>query len=285
MKYSLCSISFRHQLISFPALVTFMIRKGFEGIELWGIHAKSLYEHERKETAEQLRAMEDAGLAVSMLSDYLDIHSEEEFVRAERKCDELLRLAHWLGTDRLRTFAGNKSSRTVAPGERDAYTERMRKLCRQCAAEGVQLVVETHPGTLADDLDSTLTLISDIGGDALRLNFDVLHVWEYGGDLMHMLHVLEPWIHHFHFKNIAHPSQVTLFEPGNVYSASGDRKGMVPLHQGFLDYRRLLEETAHLDCFASLEWFGPTPLSVLSEDIAWLHRQRYSLAGDWRNSI
>jgi len=277
MKYSFCTISFRHQLISFAELLRFMRKKQFEGIEIWGVHAMGMYEHERKDTEELLRGLGEDDLAVSMLSDYLDIDSEEGFVRSQRKCEELIRLAHWLGTPRLRTFAGNKASRLVSMAERDIYTERLRKLCRMCGEEGVQLVVETHPGTLADQLDSTLTLLSDIGQDSLRLNFDVLHVWEYGGDLLHMLHVLEPWIDHFHFKNIASPSGVGLFNPGNIYSASGDREGMVPLHQGFLDYRKLLEETAHLDCYASLEWFGPSPLSALAEDIDWLHKQRYSL--------
>ena len=34
MKYSLCTISFRHQLISFTDIVQFAYENGFEGIEL-----------------------------------------------------------------------------------------------------------------------------------------------------------------------------------------------------------------------------------------------------------
>ena len=40
MKYSLCTISFRHQLISFTDIVQFAYENGFEGIELWGLMHK-----------------------------------------------------------------------------------------------------------------------------------------------------------------------------------------------------------------------------------------------------
>ncbi|MBH5319906.1 sugar phosphate isomerase/epimerase [Paenibacillus sp. GSMTC-2017] len=277
MNYSLCTISFRHQLISLLELVRFMKAKRFDGIEMWGIHAENMYEYDRASTEEQIRSMREDGMVVSMLSDYLSIDSEETFASTERKCDKLVSLAQWLGTRRIRTFAGNKASQVVSPQLRMEYTDRLRKLCERCASHGIQLVVETHPNTLADNLESTLTLLSDIGQDKLRLNFDVLHVWEFGGDLLQNLHILEPWIEHFHFKNIASPSQVTLFDPSNIYAAAGNREGMVPLHKGFIDYEKLLEQMMHMDCFASIEWFGPTPLHMLSEEIEWLHKQRYSI--------
>ncbi|MCR2807144.1 sugar phosphate isomerase/epimerase family protein [Paenibacillus soyae] len=278
MRMSLCTISFRHQLVSFAAIVDYMKKERFDGVEMWGVHAMGMYEQDRRASEERLSELEDAGMSVSMLSDYLDIGSEEAFASAERKCDKLIRLAEWLGTRRIRTFAGGVSSAAIESAERELYTERLRKLCRRCEGHGMQLVVETHPGTLADSLDSTLTLLSDIGGHRLKLNFDVLHVWEFGGDLMQTLHVLEPWIEHFHFKNIASPSRVSLFEPGNIYSASGDRDGMVPLAQGFLDYRKVAEEAARIDCFASLEWFGPSPFEALSVDVAWLRKLSWSFA-------
>ncbi|MFD0588997.1 sugar phosphate isomerase/epimerase family protein [Paenibacillus sp. GCM10027627] len=278
MKYSLCTISFRHQLISFSGLVRFMKQKSFDGIEMWGVHAEGLYQNERSSTERQLSEMKEDGMAVAMLSDYLAIDSDAAFRESVHKCDRLIRLADWLGTRRIRTFAGNLGSLDVSESQRAAYTERLRKLCDQCAAHGMQLVVETHPATLADNLESTLTLLSDIGQDRLRLNFDVLHAWEFGGDLLHTYHVLEPWVEHFHFKNIDSASRVHLFQPANIYSASGNREGMVPLHAGFLDYGMLLEHMNGMDCYASLEWFGPNPMQVLSGDIEWLHQQRYSMA-------
>lgn len=54
MKYSLCTISFRHQLISFTDIVQFAYKNGFEGIELWGIHAQNLYTQEREVTEKQI---------------------------------------------------------------------------------------------------------------------------------------------------------------------------------------------------------------------------------------
>ena len=42
MKLSICTISFRHHLHSIDQLAHFAKTKGFQGIELWGVHAKNL---------------------------------------------------------------------------------------------------------------------------------------------------------------------------------------------------------------------------------------------------
>ena len=50
MKYSLCTISFRHQLISFTDIVQFAYENGFEGIELWGLmHKICIYKNAKRQ--------------------------------------------------------------------------------------------------------------------------------------------------------------------------------------------------------------------------------------------
>lgn len=273
MKYALCTISFRHQLIGFKDVVRYAREQHYEGIEIWGVHAHHLYEHARLNTGLELRSMAADGLHISMLSDYLDITSQSAFPQTLAKCDQLIRLAQWLGTTRIRTFAGNTASILLSPEKRAGYVERLSKLCERCRQQGIQLLVEIHPNTLTDSMVSTRSLLSESGANHLRLNFDVLHAWEYGGDLIAHYNELEPWIDYFHLKNVSSLQAVHVFEPNNVYAASGNRTGMVPLQEGAIDYTTFLKHIAHRDCYAALEWFGPAPLSVLKQEIEWLNCQ------------
>ena len=61
---------------------------------------------------------------------------------------------------------------------------------------GIELVVETHPDTLADTIASTTRLIDDVRSPNLRINFDALHVWEGGTDTVEGLRILKPFVDH-----------------------------------------------------------------------------------------
>lgn len=275
MKFALCTISFRHQLISFFELVDFAKQHGFDGIELWGVHADRLYEQYGMGRADQAllqRRLAQAGLKLSMLSDYLELSSHEGFLQALQRCEHLMTIADWLGVDRIRTFAGRLGSKEISPSERAVYIHRLRQLGERCRLRGMKLLIEIHPGTLTDSLDSTLDLVCAMEEEQIGLNFDVLHAWEYGRDVSDTLSQLKPWVQYFHLKNVALPSQVHIFEPANVYSASGTREGMVLLKDGVVDYKSLMEQALEMDCYASIEWFGPSPLKVLGEEIRWLRQ-------------
>lgn len=277
MRFSLCTISFRHQLISFQEISSFARKHRFDGIEMWGIHGEHLYEHARHATELELSALRREHIHISMLSDYLNIDDESEFRNTVERCNRLIELAEWFGSPRIRTFAGQKSSMAISKAERERYIERLLILYDRCSKSGVQLIVEIHPGTLADSLSSILQLLNEVGRDKLRLNFDVMHVWEFGGNIMEHYETLETWVDYFHFKNVTSASGVGLFEPNNVYAASGKRKGMSILHDGIIDYREVLKRIVNRDCYAALEWFGPAPLTVLEQEITWL--QQMSLVG------
>ncbi|MNZ32080.1 3-dehydroshikimate dehydratase [compost metagenome] len=277
MKFALCTISFRHQLISFPEIVNFARYHRFDGIEMWGIHAENLFEHARLRTEFELKSMKAEGISISMLSDYLSIGSEQDFASTLQRCDRLIQLARWMGTTKIRTFAGQVPSQTISLAERECYVTRIRKLCDRCSRFGIQLIVEIHPGTLADNLNSTMSLLSEVGHDLLRLNFDVMHVWEFGGEIEGHYQTLKPWVDYFHFKNIKEAGNVNIFEPSNVYAASGNREGMSLLGEGLIDYKKFLDQLGDRDLFASLEWFGSSPFKVLEKEITWLHQQQKSV--------
>lgn len=119
------------------------------------------------------------------------------------------------------------------------------------------LLLETHPQTLTDNVESTLRLLEEVDHPALKVNFDVLHIWESGAYPIEAFHTLQPCIHHFHFKNISSKEKLTVFNPANVYAAAGSRDGMVPLFEGLIDFEAFIDYvSSHTNIDASLEWFG-----------------------------
>ncbi|MEI5906007.1 sugar phosphate isomerase/epimerase family protein [Bacillus spongiae] len=268
MKISICTISFRHYLLSIDQIAYWGQTQGIHGIELWGVHAKNLSNdfHYGKEW------LHGFGLETSMISDYLPLDFPSSKIIGETK--ELSSLAkHW-GTKKIRTFAGNKGSHETSKEERRKLVESIKLICDLLESEGQFLLVETHPNTLTDNVLSTLTLLDEVNHPALKVNFDVLHIWESGVDPVKALKYLLPYISHFHFKNIASRKDLNVFAPNNVYAAAGSRVGMVPLFDGAVNYQEFIREVqdCKLDVGASLEWFGPNVKQVLENDFSMVKR-------------
>ncbi|MCY9548727.1 sugar phosphate isomerase/epimerase family protein [Lysinibacillus xylanilyticus] len=262
MKLSICTISFRHHLQSIDQLAQFAKTQGFQGIELWGVHAKNLAD-DLHYGADWLSSY---GLETSMLSDYLPLEAPVSVMMAET--ERLSSLARRWGTNKIRTFVGKKGSSDTSTKEREELIFRLRMLCDYLESKGQYLLVETHPNTLTDNLPSTMQLLEETNHPSLRVNFDVLHIWESGMDPIVAMKQLRPYISHFHFKNIASRAQLGVFAPNNVYAAAGSREGMVPLFEGAVDYGDFLAEVdSNMEVDASLEWFGANVKSVLAKDV------------------
>ncbi|MEK7016983.1 sugar phosphate isomerase/epimerase family protein [Bacillus sp. FSL R9-9410] len=267
MKYSLCTISFRHQLISFTDIVQFAYENGFEGIELWGTHAQNLYMQERETTEREIDYLKDKNLEVTMISDYLDISLLADFQKTMEKCEQLVTLANWFNTNKIRTFAGQKGSEDFSEQERKEYVKRIRMICDLFAQHNMYILLETHPNTLTDTLSSTVKLLEEVNHPYLKINLDFLHIWESGADPIDSFQRLKPWIQHYHFKNISSAEYLHVFEPNNVYAAAGSRIGMVPLFEGIVNYDEIIREVRDTDHFASLEWFGHNAKDILKEEM------------------
>jgi 3-dehydroshikimate dehydratase len=273
---ALCTISFRHHLVSLTQIAHFAAKHGFSGIELWGAHAQNLVESPEGDPA----LLTHLGLSVPMVSDYLPLRGDRQVaLRKARRLCSLVR--HW-GAKKLRTFAGDLGSAEVTAELRRDWISRMRELCQLTDDYGVQLVVETHPNTLADTPASTLQLLAEVDHPALRINFDVIHVWEAQAEPIEVFRLMEPFISHMHLKNIIDRTALGVFAPANVYAPAGDRTGMVELFGGAFDFGHFLRGVRSdfplswrsLD--ASLEWFGPNVHSTLEHDskqLVWLETE------------
>lgn len=267
MKLSICTISFRHHLTSLGQIARWAVSRGFSGIELWGVHARNLADHPEYDP----RWLRTLGLSVPMVSDYLPLDGERDV--AVDKATALCELAKRWDATKVRTFAGSLGSGTIDADERGAWTARLRELAEVAHEHGLSLVVETHPATLADTLASTVRLFEEVDHPALRINFDVIHVWESGAEPIEALRRLEPIVVHMHFKNVARRDRLSVFAPANVYSPAGDRAGMVGIFEGAFDYEPFLRFVMNesklrwSELEASLEWFGPDVLTTLEGDL------------------
>ncbi|WEZ85091.1 TIM barrel protein [Rhizobium sp. 32-5/1] len=205
------------------------------------------------------------GLSVPMISDYLPVDADR--LTLERQATDVCRMARRWRAGKIRTFAGNRASASVSAEERRSIARRLRDICAITADFGIHLLVEIHPNTLADTAASTLELIDAVDHPFFAINFDTLHVWEGGDDPVAVHRTMKPFIRHYHLKNIRDRSDLDVFEPANVYAASGRREGMTPLFQGAVDYMRFLGEISDdPETEVSLEWFGPNCMDVLRKD-------------------
>jgi len=275
MKVSLCTITFRHHLVSLEDLAAWAGANGFDGIELWGAHARNLDARNLDARTMAHAPGCDAawlarlGLSVPMISDYLPLGGDPDALL--RKTADLCRLAQRWQAPKIRSFAGDRASRDASAAEKAAIAERLRMVCALAADHGLSLLVETHPNTLADTLDATRALIEAVDHPALKVNFDVLHVWEGGDDPIAARRALHPHIGHYHLKNIRSRADLGVFEPANVYAAAGRWDGMVPLFEGAVDYASFLADLAADPAGGpraegSLEWFGEDCHEILLRD-------------------
>ena len=278
MNLSVCTISLRHSLISLRQVGEWAACHQFSGIELWGVHAMNLKNH----LDDEIPWLQQRGLGISMLSDYLPLQKSRQVM--VDKMHGLCRLAQACATNKIRTFAGDKGSHEISSEERQDWTVRLHHLCEIARDYGLDLVIETHPQTLADTKESTIQLIGEVNHPSLRLNFDVLHVWESGEDPFTFIKEIEPLVAHMHLKNVRAKSFLQEFFPGNVYAPSGSREGMVQLFEGVFDYDRFLPfvmtDTSlwpMLD--VSLEWFGPDVFTTLEKDAKALFSLEENLLG------
>jgi 3-dehydroshikimate dehydratase len=267
MKLSLCTISFRHHLMSITDIAKWAAQHQFDGIELWGIHAINLADKPRFNAG----WLVNMGLSVPMISDYLPVDGKLQ--NALDKIDLLSELGWRWNCRKIRTFAGQTPSSGLSLDDKTQIAERLQKLAERAEQHGMKLLIETHPNTLADNSASTLELLSAVNHSALAVNFDVLHLWEAGEDPNLAWQQLKPYVAHLHLKNIRSSSMLNVFAPANVYAAAGSREGMVPLFEGAMDYQRFLQHIAgETELEASLEWFGHDVQSVLQNDCRQIQR-------------
>ncbi|MFG1621255.1 sugar phosphate isomerase/epimerase family protein [Kribbella sp. NPDC049227] len=140
-------------------------------------------------TAKRVRALcEVHGLGIAAYGSYLRAGSiDREEMRSA------VATAEALGAPRIRVWAGNVGTAQAGVGDRMAVTRGLAELADVAASSGIEIAMEFHRNTLTDEVDSTITLLLDVGAPNLKT------YWQPPVDLddaqcLDQLEALMPWL-------------------------------------------------------------------------------------------
>ncbi|HEY0620438.1 MAG TPA: TIM barrel protein [Kribbella sp.] len=143
--------------------------------------------------ARKARALcEDRGLAIAAYGSYLRAGSvDREEIRTA------VTTAAELGAPRIRVWAGTVGTAEAGVGDRMAVTRGLAELADVAAGSGIEIAMEFHRNTLTDEVDSTITLLLDVGAPNLTT------YWQPPVDLddvecLQQLEALMPWLSTVH---------------------------------------------------------------------------------------
>ncbi|GAB3816143.1 TIM barrel protein [Kribbella italica] len=143
--------------------------------------------------ARKARALcEERGLAIAAYGSYLRAGSvDREEIRTA------VSTAAELGAPRIRVWAGTVGTADAGVGDRMAVTRGLAELADVAAGAGIEIAMEFHRGTLTDEVDSTITLLLDVGAPNLTT------YWQPPVDLdeaacLEQLEALMPWLSTVH---------------------------------------------------------------------------------------
>ena len=188
VRTGLVSVTFRQ--LAVEEVVEVAVQAGLAAVE-WGgdVHVPL----GDLPAARKARALcEDSGLAVAAYGSYLRAGSvDREEIRTA------VTTAAELGAPRIRVWAGTVGTAEAGVGDRMAVTRGLAELADVAAGSGIEIAMEFHRGTLTDEVDSTITLLLDVGAPNLTT------YWQPPVDLndvecLEQLEALMPWLSTVH---------------------------------------------------------------------------------------
>jgi 3-dehydroshikimate dehydratase len=184
VRTGLVSVTFRQ--LPADEVVEVAARSGLAAIE-WGgdVHVPL----GNLPVARRVKAMsEERGLAVAAYGSYLRAGSVD---REEMR--SAVATAAALGAPTIRVWAGNVGTAQAGVGDRMAVTRGLAELADMAAGSGIEIAMEFHRNTLTDEIDSTITLLLDVGAPNLKT------YWQPPVDVddaecLEQLEALMPWL-------------------------------------------------------------------------------------------
>ena len=252
---SMCSIAWRDSPIE--DVVPIVANAGYVGLETWGPHLDR-YVSEHGELSSLAGLLQDAGLAVPMISAYFDlVHDVEGSLETARR---YLGCAETLDAPLIRCFTGGGDSDEASIATWRAVVSGLRQLCELGLASEVGFALETHGGHLHDTTETTLRLVRQAGMPNLCVNLDIFNLFARGEDPERALKRLFPWVRILHLKNARR-------------EGDGWRPG-VSIGEGAMDYVAFLGDLrkSNYGGYVSIEWFGDDPEGAAVTELAYLRR-------------
>ncbi|NLS78488.1 MAG: DUF362 domain-containing protein [Chloroflexi bacterium] len=253
---SICSIAWRAAPLR--EIIPLVAQAGYEGIELWGPHVQRYLDEGG--TLAQLKALlAESGLAVPMISPYMDLAEDQEASLA--LAERVVGWAVALGAPLVRVFVKGGPSAQASHETWAKVVAGLKALCRIGAPHKIAFALETHQNNLHDTSTATLRLIRQVGAENLGVNLDIHNLFDMGEDPVLAARRLMPFTRIMHLKN------------GHV--VEGKLKYGVPLPEGNMDYAPFMAEVRKLNYggYASIEWFGDDPAGAARSELAYLGEQ------------
>ncbi len=214
MILSCCSIAFRDEPIE--DVVKRYAEIGYDAVEILGRQI----ENNSEQSLRDLRKLaDDRGIKLLVVSPYFILtRNRQHFDESMKTAEWSVNTAHILGATKIRTFtdvAGDGIGSDAATSEHwDQAVEGLQRICAM--DRQIEFVVETHPHTLADQVDSIEQLFSRVNQPNLKLNFQPTAPTIAHG-LNRAFDRLKDLITHMHLHQLKSDGQGTYVdEPGEV---------------------------------------------------------------------
>jgi sugar phosphate isomerase/epimerase len=140
---------------------------GFKALEIWQPHLTTL----RPAEVQRLKPrVDDAGISVPILGMYPIFHlegreREEELAR----WDQMFGFADVFGACILKVMPGRTPSAEMTPRVWDRSVAFVQEVLRRSEENGTIIPCETHAGTVADNPETLLRFIGEVGSDRLKV--------------------------------------------------------------------------------------------------------------------
>ncbi len=192
----LVSVSFR--ALSCEEIIEITKRSGLHTIE-WGadVHVPPGNIKRAEEVYQKTAA---AGLRVSSYGSYYKLGTLPDREAQAAQMKKIQTSAAALHTDTVRIWAGTKGSAESSDAERAAWVEEAIFLAEQTQKDGIRLCFECHPHTLTDELDSTISLLKEIGRENVKMYWQPNQHKSFANNLIYLKTTL-PYVTNLHVFN------------------------------------------------------------------------------------
>lgn len=211
---SLCSLAFRNDPIEL--LIPRIAQIGYDAVEIVGGHIDG-------KSAADLRALrclaERHNLQITALSpNFAFTQTAQAYADSLERARRFIGYAHQLGCSRIRTFTdcgpGGINSRTATADHWACAVRGLRELT--ALDRGIDFLLETHPFTVADTLDSIRRLLHEVSAANLKVLYQPSNPSFCSMGIIQAWRQLAPYTTHMHLSNVNSRDHEGYIEKGEL---------------------------------------------------------------------
>ncbi|TDL91762.1 sugar phosphate isomerase/epimerase [Vibrio vulnificus] len=248
LKLSLCTTGFKEWDIEEIINWLLPLQADVKGLELWNKHIERFQEkHGPLDKLAKLLETNDLQIpSISGYTTFSKLWNQKEHQNEINQARKLLDMAHQLNCPLIRTFAGHIASRNASPEQWSETATELNKLGEMADLYGVDVAIEIHYDSFADNLEAIHKLLEDIDHPRIKLIFDGANLYVDQLNPKEVLESIFPHVSHVHLKNYHYNHKERY------------KNKPAPIFSGDVDNIRLLVELRKRNYtgFVSLEYFG-----------------------------